>query len=289
MQVCVHCGKTASGQPQCEYCGWISTTVPGDRKWPLAVWTGISIFLGALLSLASLLLIGFGMVEEFARVFVGPAIGWMMFGGLALEWHLRPHGKINWVRIGLACVAASLFLFMPLRIWEREHSPLAKALRPLDKEDHAAVGDFLAQHRQKDTPELRKLRALWQASEAAAWAPIARGDCGTLVEYKKAFPNGPHANELANQEDACAWRSAQFFAKGAHRHELANLRRYLAQGPLLVHRVEAQSRIDTAYWELVQEQAGSLEGMAEAAAEYLREVPTGKHGTEARRLVRRVR
>ena len=283
MNPCSQCGEESSGQPACWNCGApVEPATTGTSKRLLLIWLTCSAFAGATLALGSIFIIGFGMVGEFIRVFWGPAVGWMILGALALEGALRPAATLRGWRIAVALIALGFFSFAAVRIWERDSSPTALALLELDINDAAAVGRFLAAHTSVNSPEMLKLKDSWLKSEDARWSRIEKGDCDSIKEHTRDYPDGPHSQFIPQYQDACSWRNAQFFAEGNFRHEIANLKTYLAEAPLKAHRNDAQTRLEAAYWALVQQQRSNPESMAQVAAEYIQELPDGQHATEAK-------
>lgn len=252
---------------------------------PFLIWVWVTLLGGACMAGAGLLMVGFGKGEEMVRTFWGPALSWLLLGGVAYWRAKRGDGPRREVKVGVAVLGGMLVLMMPYRIWQREYSVVAREMKALEADDDLAVGQFLARHEGESTPELEELRRSWERSEEASWALVANGHCDQVEEYRRRFPRGKHSKELPAKEEACAWRETQFFAKGDDRHEIANLQRYLRTAPLGLHRAEAEGRIDRAFWSYVLRRRETQGGLAEAAKEYLAEVPWGEHRQEAERIV----
>lgn len=188
------------------YCAFVNGGVFFmGRSLPFTLWIAASVFLGSVLGLGSIFIIGFGAVGEFVRVFWGPAVAWALLGIVAERW--KTLGELEGKHIVMLVCAVVFFCFMPLRIITRES-------------------------------EDRKREA-----QKANWERIQQGNCEILPGYVEKYGKGPYGEEVAGFQDICLWKELQKFAPGNTAKEVANLKRYLAAYPKGLRQQEAENRL----------------------------------------------
>jgi hypothetical protein len=175
------------------------------RSVPFTLWIAASVFLGAVLGMGSIFIIGFGAVGEFVRVFWGPAVAWVLLGIVAERW--KTLGELEGKHIVMLVGAAVFFCFMPLRIMTRE-----------------------SEDRKREV-------------QKAHWERIQAGNCEILPGYVAKYGKGPFGEEVAVYQDICLWKELQKFAPGNTPKEVANLKRYLAAFPKGLRQQEAENRL----------------------------------------------
>ena len=188
------------------YCAFVNGGVFFmGRSLPFTLWIAASVFLGSVLGLGSIFIIGFGKVGEFVRVFWGPAVTWALLGIVAERW--KTLGELEGKHIVMLVGAAVFFCFMPLRIMTRE-----------------------SEDRKREV-------------QKATWERIQEGNCEILPGYVEKYGKGPFGEEVTGYQDICLWKELQKFAPGNTPKEVANLKRYLAAYPKGLRQQEAESRL----------------------------------------------
>ena len=176
-----------------------------NRSTPFALWLADSVFLGGVVGIGSIFIIGFGAVGEFVQVFWGPAVAWALLGIVAERW--RRLGELEGIHIVMLASAAVFFCFMPLRIMARES-------------------------------EERK-----REEQKAKWEQIQEGNCGILPGYVEKYGKGPFGEEVTTFQDICLWKQLQKVSSGDTAKEVANLKKYLAAYPNGLRQQEAENRL----------------------------------------------
>lgn len=176
-----------------------------SRGVPFTLWIAVSLFLGMILAMGSIFIIGFGAVGEFVRVFWGPAVAWMLLGIVARRWKSR--GELGREDLAMLVGAGVFFCFMPLRIMTRE-----------------------SEDRKREV-------------QKATWERIQEGNCEILPGYVEKYGKGPFGEEVTGYQDLCLWKELQKFAPGNTPKEVVNLKRYLAAYPKGLRHQEAENRL----------------------------------------------
>lgn len=176
-----------------------------NRGVPFVLWIAVSVYLGSVVGMASIFIIGVGAVGEFVRVFWGPTVTWALLGIVAERW--KTAGELEAKHIVMLAGAAVFFCFMPLRIMTRES-------------------------------EDRKREA-----QKATWERIQEGNCEILPAYVEKYGKGPYGEEPTPFQDICLWKELQKFAPGDRAKEVANLKKYLAAYPKGLRQQEAENRL----------------------------------------------